>query len=72
MNIIDVLDRSSILVQLQARSKEDVLNTMVDVLKTSPKIKNIEEIRTAVFEREKLMSTGIGNDLRSHMGKLRQ
>lgn len=69
MNITDVLDRTSVLVQLTARTKEDVLNSMVDVLKTSAKVKDIEEIRRAVFEREKVMSTGIGNGFALPHGK---
>jgi fructose-specific phosphotransferase system IIA component len=69
MNIIDVLDRSSVLVQLNARTKDDVLNSMIDVLKNSEKVKDLEEIRKAVFEREKIMSTGIGNGFALPHGK---
>jgi len=69
MNIIDVLDRSSVLVQLNARTKDDVLNSMIDILKTSDRVKDIEEIRKAVFEREKIMSTGIGNGFALPHGK---
>lgn len=69
MNIIDVLDRSSVLVQLDAHTKDDVLNRMIDVLKPSLKVKDIEEIRRAVFEREKIMSTGIGNGFALPHGK---
>jgi PTS system nitrogen regulatory IIA component len=40
--------------------KEPALRLMVDVLARSPRIKDRAELARAVFEREKLMSTGIG------------
>lgn len=69
MNITDVLERSSVLVNLEARTKEEVLNRMIDVLKGSESINSIDDIRQAVFEREKLMSTGIGNGFALPHGK---
>ena len=45
---------------LDCAGKEDALNTLVDALATAPEVKDKEELRCEVFEREALMSTGIG------------
>lgn len=45
---------------LPADTKEAALRALVELLATSPAIADKDELREAVFEREKLMSTGIG------------
>ncbi|ADK83073.1 MULTISPECIES: PTS sugar transporter subunit IIA [Sediminispirochaeta] len=40
--------------------KDDILETMVDVCFSAGKVKDLEEFKTAIFEREAIMSTGIG------------
>lgn len=45
---------------LQESDKKSVLNRMVDCLSSSPNILDRESFRKAVFEREKIISTGIG------------
>jgi len=45
---------------LHGETKEDILNRLVDVLGEAPEVQNVHELREEVFEREKLMSTGIG------------
>ena len=43
-----------------APSKEDLLYTLVGVLGKGKHVKDVEALRHAIAEREKLMSTGIG------------
>ena len=69
MNITEVLSEEQILVKLNAKSKDEVLNTMIDALSGSPKVKDVEQIRKVVFEREKIMSTGIGKGFALPHGK---
>ncbi len=54
-----VLDRRRCII-LKSTTKTDVLNELVDVLATAPQISNKEELAEAIFNREELMSTGIG------------
>ncbi|HOJ68621.1 MAG TPA: PTS sugar transporter subunit IIA [Candidatus Hydrogenedentes bacterium] len=44
-------------------TKEETINLLVDALKDHPAIGDLEEIRRAVFEREAVQSTGIGNGI---------
>ena len=47
-------------VQLEARSKDAVLDEMVRAVSGSPDVKDLGALLTAVREREALLSTGIG------------
>lgn len=48
---------------LPGRSKEEVINSMVDILEGHEGIDNLEDVRSAIFEREEMMSTGVGKGL---------
>ncbi len=61
INIRDILDIRSIVVGLDVKDKDELLNIMVDLAAESGNILDIEEARERVFAREKLMSTGVGN-----------
>ena len=54
-----MIDESRI-IDLKATTKEDALRELVDVLATSPEVSDRDELLTAIFEREKVMSTGVG------------
>jgi PTS system nitrogen regulatory IIA component len=45
---------------LKSAGKLDALNEMIDALATAPQVSNKEELAEAIFNRERLMSTGIG------------
>ena len=47
-------------VDLNSRDKVGALNELVDVMGTATQIVDKEAFRKAIFEREKLLSTGIG------------
>ena len=55
----DVLVPARALV-LDCSTKEEALNALVDAIGTAPEVKDTEALRREVFERETLMSTGIG------------
>lgn len=61
MKISDILNETLIVAGLEGRSKDDIINALVNVAGTSPKVIDREKMRTAIFEREKKMSTGVGN-----------
>ena len=60
MKISDILQDEFVSTKLPGKSKEEVLNSVIDLLKSSKKIKDLEKVREAIFEREKIMSTGVG------------
>jgi len=51
------------IITLEAASKTDALNELVECLARAPQIKNEEELREGIFRREELMSTGIGQGI---------
>ena len=54
-----MIDESRI-IDIKATTKEDALRELVEVLATSPDVTDQEELLDAIFEREKVISTGVG------------
>lgn len=69
MNISDVLRLENISSELKGTTKEEVINELIDLLKNDDRVIILEDVRKAVFEREKLMSTGIGKGFALPHGK---
>jgi mannitol/fructose-specific phosphotransferase system IIA component (Ntr-type) len=61
--INQLLDPERIEIALPAQSKSDVINALVDLLQGHEAIGSLEAVRTAIFEREQVMSTGVGKGL---------
>ena len=60
MKITDILQPSAILLNTTFATKDAALDAMIDALASGGHITKVEEARKAVFDREKIMSTGIG------------
>lgn len=71
MNIYSLLEKETILSNLTVKDKEELLNKMVDVLETQVDKSQLKEIRSAIFEREDIMSTGVGKQLAIPHGKVK-
>ncbi len=69
MNIYSLLSEDTVLPRLKVKDKETLLNTLVDLLKEQVDGDQLESIREAVFEREEIMSTGVGKGLGIPHGK---
>jgi fructose-specific phosphotransferase system IIA component len=69
MKISDILDESLVKTQLPGNSKDEIISHMIDIVATSKKVLNREKVREAIFEREKIMSTGVGNGFAIPHGK---
>jgi len=69
MNIYSFLDRSTIAADLKADDKNDLINELVDLLEPKVNHEQLEKIRESVFDREKIMSTGVGKQLAIPHGK---
>jgi len=67
--LTDLLTLERIKIPLQARSKEDVLRELVQVIATNHNVEEPEEVLRAVREREAVLSTGIGNGVAIPHGK---
>lgn len=70
MDIYSLISTSTILADLEIDNKNDLLHKMVDVLKEQVNDEQLKDIRDAVFEREKIMSTGVGKNLAIPHGKV--
>jgi len=69
MKISDILEEKVIVTGLAGHSKDDIINSMVDLVGKSSKVLDQEKVRTAIFDREKIMSTGVGNGFAIPHGK---
>lgn len=69
MKLTDFLKVEHIIPDLKGNSKEEVINELIDVFKSDPKVEDLEKVREAVLEREKIMSTGVGKGFAIPHGK---
>jgi fructose-specific phosphotransferase system IIA component len=69
MKISDLLTEELVVTNLDGNSKDDIINAIVEVVATSPKVLDKEKVRAAVFERETIMSTGVGDGFAIPHGK---
>jgi fructose-specific phosphotransferase system IIA component len=69
MKISDILTEDVLEIRLAAKDKTEAINKMVDLASKSKKIINLENVRAVVFEREKLVSTGVGKGFAIPHGK---
>jgi len=72
MNIHTLLDESTILANFEVDNKKELLNSLIDLLKPEVNKEQLKEIRKAVFEREDIMSTGVGKGLAIPHGKAKK
>lgn len=69
MKISDILTEDLIVARLKGSSKEEIIDAMVQLVGVSPKVLDSSKVRAAIFEREKIMSTGVGNGFAIPHGK---
>jgi fructose-specific phosphotransferase system IIA component len=69
MKITDVLNEQVIQTNLPGSTKEEIINAMIDLAATQDKVLDKEKLRNAIFEREKIMSTGVGSGFAIPHGK---
>jgi PTS system fructose-specific IIC component len=69
MKLINYLKPEYIAVGLSAASKEELLTKMVELASKNPHVLDKEKVRTAIFDRERIMSTGVGKGFAIPHGK---
>jgi len=63
MNLFTMLDEKTVLSNLKSENKKQVINELIDTLRWKLDADTVESIRESVFERERIMSTGVGKGL---------
>ncbi len=69
MKVLDLLNKDSIVADLQGQTKEEVINELINLFKNDSRVIELEKVRDAVLEREKIMSTGVGKGFAIPHGK---
>lgn len=69
MKLTDILSPACIRMPLEATDKTAVIGELVDLLGREGLLRDSEEVRNCVLERERTRSTGIGNGLAVPHGK---
>ena len=69
MKVSDILEEKLVSAGLPGHTKEEIIDAMISLVSQSPKVLDKEKVRTAIGEREKIMSTGVGNGFAIPHGK---
>jgi fructose-specific phosphotransferase system IIA component len=69
MKVHELLNNKVVISELKGRSKEDIINELVDLFRNDPRVTDLERVRQSVLEREKIMSTGVGKGFAIPHGK---
>ena len=69
MNLLDILSEKSVIVGLQGETKEEIIEELVDSLEKGVALSDREKVLQSVLDREKIMSTGIGDGIAIPHGK---
>lgn len=69
IKISDILDPAAVCLDLDVKDKTEALVRLVETLGATGRVRDVAELRRVILEREKLMSTGIGNGVALPHGK---
>jgi len=69
MKLIDILSDDHVIIPLRSHEKQAIIEEMVDHLYNKKKIGNRDKILKAILDREKVMSTGVGDHVAIPHGK---
>lgn len=69
MKISELLNEENILLDLEAKDKYELIDKLIDVVAKSDKVLDIEKVRNCVYDREKILSTGVGKGFAVPHGK---
>ncbi|HAV43270.1 TPA: hypothetical protein DCX15_04570 [bacterium] len=63
MHLSSLIKKELVLLELKAQNKEEVIREMAELISKDKRIKDKDRLIQAMFEREELGTTGIGNGL---------
>ena len=69
MKITDILNEHVIRTGLPGGTKEEIINGMIELAGSQKTVQDKERMRQAIFDREKIMSTGVGSGFAIPHGK---
>jgi mannitol/fructose-specific phosphotransferase system IIA component (Ntr-type) len=69
MRLTDYLKPEYVELGLRADSKEELLDEMVRLAARNPSVLDVSKVKSAILEREKIMSTGVGKGFAIPHGK---
>jgi len=69
MKVFELLDEKFILTEFKSDDKEDIIIELIDLYNGNEKVSDIEKVRKAILDREKIMSTGVGKGFAIPHGK---
>ncbi len=69
MKVSELLNPGVIISDLKGNKKEEVINELIDLFNNDSRVQDIEKVRSAVLDREKIMSTGVGKGFAIPHGK---
>ena len=69
MKVSELLNPGVIISDLKGSKKEEVINELIDLFKNDSRVEDVEKVRSAVLDREKIMSTGVGKGFAIPHGK---
>jgi fructose-specific phosphotransferase system IIA component len=69
MKVTDILKKEFIISDLKSTQKTDVINELINLFTKESNVLDIEKVRDAVLDREKIMSTGVGKGFAIPHGK---
>ncbi|MBK6536644.1 MAG: PTS sugar transporter subunit IIA [Ignavibacteria bacterium] len=72
MKISEILNEKIISTDMECIDKDDAINKVIDLASNSGLMLDIESVRKCVFEREGLVSTGVGKGFAIPHGKTEQ
>jgi PTS system fructose-specific IIC component len=61
MNLLELLSKDTIALDIPATGKEEVIQSLVDLLTHSGQVRDAPAVVNDILERERLMSTGVGS-----------
>ena len=69
MKVHELLDKKFVLTDFKHKDKLGIINELIDLYKDDERVTDLEKARTAVLDREKIMSTGVGKGFAIPHGK---
>jgi len=69
MKIGEILTEDMVVTNLEGNTKDEIIDAMIDLVSKSSKVIDKKKVREAIFERERIMSTGVGNGFAIPHGK---
>ena len=69
MKLSEILSPELIIHNLSVTNKSESINALIDLFEGDSRVNNLQGVKTAVFDRETIMSTGVGHGFAIPHGK---